>query len=71
MDEKLRSARGTIHENSPVENVYVLGSFYRQEQSTDSDIDLLVVFRVAVEHPFDRLQSTKLSNLPQTYTPLP
>ena len=61
MDEKLRSAIGTIYEDFPAEKVYVFGSFARQEQTSDSDIDLLVVFRDAVEDPFETAYQVRKS----------
>jgi predicted nucleotidyltransferase len=61
MDEKLRSAIGTIHQDFPVEKVYVFGSFARREQGPDSDIDLLVVFREAVEDPFEAAYQVRKS----------
>jgi predicted nucleotidyltransferase len=53
MDEKLRSAISSLRASFPIDAVYVFGSFGRGEETDDSDIDILVVYSVKSQDPFE------------------
>ncbi len=53
MNEKLLSVIRSLHASFPIDAVYVFGSFGRGDETDDSDIDILVVYSVKPQDPFE------------------
>jgi len=53
MDERLRSVISSLRTSFPIDAVYVFGSFGRGDETDDSDIDILVVYSVPPQDPFE------------------
>jgi predicted nucleotidyltransferase len=54
--ENLKSLKAKLADDFAVERIGVFGSFSRNEQNDDSDIDILVEFSRPVGYEFFRLQ---------------
>ena len=61
MNEHLRAVIRSIYEEFPVEAIYLFGSVARREQSSESDVDVLVVFRDAPSDPFEAAYQVRKS----------
>ena len=53
MDERLRSVISSIRTSFQIDAVYVFGSYGRGEETSESDIDILVVCSKKPRDPFE------------------